>query len=1065
MATVITAAKFKQQVLSNGVNTPAQFNKATVKDQLVKKQGKDLVIKNAITGEETLVTEFFADAELAALAPNVGSEFAALATYTTVANSGWVSALAASTLTTGGVIAGLVSNSDGTDSATQLNNKASTSTLPTVGDELAFLNQQYNLNIDGPRETIDSPTLHTDNFVYQANGLGDIDFKRAVIAFREGAGGADLNGDKYADYTTKQTTNAGGVGGTITTTGAVLYGTATGAELGYKVAVTHAGNNNINFSYINSYSTTHADTLVSLPEERDDDGDFVERSYLLINGSTATGTVSVDVSTETPPPGVVLSTRLPDSFLYDTVDLNNDGRSELFFWDYSSQVVTIIWADALPQLGTINLDNLPAGVGTKISLSNFEFLDQADGSVFIRPFGLDSNVMIDLSKLPRTSGELALFPEEMTANQGAIRFVDTTYLGDSPLIVSDTQDGYVLRYEYNDQDGYVVKALGNNPQPNAAGQIDFAAAPEVTDENYIIWDDLNQDGFTDFYSYGYYYGYSDNDKPYHPDANPVLLNIIYGGTGFDGGELGDADVANSFSITRSAGEFAIGDDAVENNRLDFSYVPDMDGDGVNELVVNFSYYDVMSQRSFYDDTVVILSKNRAATIDLANLENYDGSYKVLGQYSVYALNEAMVGNLLPGGGNTDTLLRPRGSSDINIVDFSGEENTTYTLLNLNGTSKNQPNQVIGDLNNDGYNEIAVVNSTGINVLWGGQSLAAAFAEAAVEDDNVDLARLNNLPEGSYTSLAATSGYRNFMLDMNNDGAADWVLVSDEDKLAQAKLTVIYAGGNASFDNAAVLDLSQLTTAQGYSITANYKLGTDFTFADVNGDGIVDVNVYGVNTDSLEAELTTVYGKTGKTQANVTVGEAAQVGISIGLLYDTGSSKTDGISNFPIEITGLNPSLPFVITIDDDEVFNSADHENVDIFFNQSSILLRGSYPPFSSDGVIVIGNGTFAAGDIVVTQQNGDIEIRGSNATAITLDTEAPDFDVEILVGSSRMVTLTEDDFELGDVLYYDNDGSDATPAVAVTLVNGQAVYENANDYFTFSSLDLAGNKYTYYYD
>ncbi|MEP1151713.1 MAG: T9SS type A sorting domain-containing protein [Balneola sp.] len=335
---------------------------------------------------------------------------------------------------------------------------------------------------------------------------------------------------------------------------------------------------------------------------------------------------------------------------------------------------------------------------------------------------------------------------------------------------------------------------------------------------------------------------------------------------------------NTITPNFGAGKFS----TITNTKNDSSLVGDVNGDGLDDLILEFSMENSYGYRTFFGN----------ASGDFTNTSeiSYPTPYLPY-EFSYYTLN---AGDL-----NND------GVEDYGIV-YKGSASATnaYSRLEIffgGDLSKSTPDLIInhpdkydismpasGDFNGDGYSDIAVnyLNKTsGINIYLGGGSMD--------NDSDYELTFSQMFPdqldgEWSNSTFSALSNAG----DMNNDGIDDLVFSSFQ---AKGKTYLLFGGD--SFSTAPDLEIDFFAT-------------NIVSLKDFNGDGINDIalasiylgNPYG-NTVLLfpgfDSKTNEIFSGENIIKINEPISDGTRVLTNFGITMDGGDFNGDGFTDLAV----------------------------------------------------------------------------------------------------------------------------------------------------------------------
>lgn len=405
--------------------------------------------------------------------------------------------------------------------------------------------------------------------------------------------------------------------------------------------------------------------------------------------------------------------------------------------------------------------------------------------------------------------------------------------------------------------------------------------------------DINNDGLDDIVI-GSVLGEHDG-MPTKPRAY-----IVYGQEGGYGDEisLDDLNGNNGFILEGTLSE--TGSDV-----LDVTGLSDINGDGIDDIGIS-------SQQQNRAHVIFGTASGFGSSFSVINLNDNNG-FSIIGVGANFFEGEGeegeepeISGNLLTsagdinGDGFSDVLISARGnfSSDAYVI-FGGASGTITTdVANLNGSNGFKISganissfglgntlTAISDINNDGFDDVAINSQFGQRYI--------VFGQANNFSSQIDLASLdgNNgfvINGGSGETSVAGIG------DLNNDGIDDIAV-----KSVTGETHVVYGKGSMF---AASLDVNNLDATEGFSI--NTDSSSLSGGEDINADGIDDLVISNADTTYV------LYGQSGDFANNIQTDDiSGNIGYQITTPRDVVSSSTskdingDGIADIVLGTNG------------------------------------------------------------------------------------------------------------------------------------------------------------------
>jgi hypothetical protein len=147
---------------------------------------------------------------------------------------------------------------------------------------------------------------------------------------------------------------------------------------------------------------------------------------------------------------------------------------------------------------------------------------------------------------------------------------------------------------------------------------------------------------------------------------------------------------------------------------------------------------------------------------------------------------------------------------------------------------------VGDLNEDGINDIVITCNMYVYIYWGvrGYPYVTQTNHATFVGDNVNFSHLNNNGFGEKVNQVGGNAAQIKIIDVDNDGKNDLILSKVEDRnhnLFPMKSKILYNLGKGRFNNQSIKDLPFFYD--------NDEIGVqniDYIVEDLNGDGLKDL---------------------------------------------------------------------------------------------------------------------------------------------------------------------------------------------------------------------------------
>ncbi|WP_417466237.1 beta strand repeat-containing protein, partial [Kordiimonas sp.] len=345
-------------------------------------------------------------------------------------------------------------------------------------------------------------------------------------------------------------------------------------------------------------------------------------------------------------------------------------------------------------------------------------------------------------------------------------------------------------------------------------------------------------------------------------------------------DLSDLDGTNGFTLN--------GVDTSDQLGISVSAAGDINGDGIEDIVVGANLGDPNGQQS--GETYVVFGSDSgfSATLDLSSLDGSNGfTLNGVDAYDLSGYSVSSAGDI-NGDGIDDILIGAlradpnASSSGETYVVFGSDEGFSATLelssldgtngFVINGTGDNkytgQSLSAAGDVNGDGIDDILIGGSASNSsengsayVVFGSDSEFAAVLELSSLDGTNGFA-LNGPSSSDFVGRSVAN-----LGDINGDGIDDIIVGGhgvDTSNSSSGASYVVF-GSNTSF--AAAIDLSTLDGTNGFVINGvdtNDGSGRAVAGAgDINGDGFNDILIGAMSADPYSltsaGEVYVVYG--------------------------------------------------------------------------------------------------------------------------------------------------------------------------------------------------------------
>ena len=407
-------------------------------------------------------------------------------------------------------------------------------------------------------------------------------------------------------------------------------------------------------------------------------------------------------------------------------------------------------------------------------------------------------------------------------------------------------------------------------------------------------------------------------------------------------------VFNLSNLNGTSGFILNGIAAYDQSGFSVSSAGDINGDGIDDLIIGASFASPNGDRSGQSYVVFGNSTGFSATLDLSTLNGTNGF--ILNGIAAYDQSGNSVSSAgdVNGDGIDDLIIgafgaEPNGSySGQSYVVFGNSTgfSATLDLSTLNGTNGFILNGIAardysgtsvssaGDVNGDGIDDL-IIGATGAdpNGSQSGQSYVV-FGKSTGLSPTLDLSTLNGTNGFILNGIATYDFSGNSVSsagDVNGDGIDDLIIgaFGASPNGSQSGQSYVVFGNSTGWG--ATLDLSTLNGTNGFAINgiaANDLSGNSVSSAgDVNGDGIDDLIigardadpngsssgqsyvVFGNSTGfSATLNLSTLNGTNGFILNGIAIFD--QSGISVS---SAGDVNGDGIDDLIIGATGADPN--------------------------------------------------------------------------------------------------------------------------------------------------------------
>ncbi|MCP4598068.1 Calx-beta domain-containing protein [Neptuniibacter sp.] len=448
--------------------------------------------------------------------------------------------------------------------------------------------------------------------------------------------------------------------------------------------------------------------------------------------------------------------------------------------------------------------------------------------------------------------------------------------GETYLVYGDEDLGDISSLDLSSLDGsngFVLKGIDSADQ---AGESVSSAG------------DINNDGYDDILI-----------GAKNAGLNAGETYLVFGGSNIAAsGSLELSDLDGSASLTGPKGFVINGIDAPDYSGTSVSSAGDINGDGIDDILIGAEQADPDGNSSAGESYVIfgrVSSHVWDASLDLSSLDGTNGFVLNGIDQNDYSGTSVSSAGDINGDGIDDILIGANGadpdnksgagetylvfgsntigaSGSIDLSDLDGSAGLTgpkgFVINGVNtGDSAGRSVSSAGDINGDGFDDILIgADSAGLLI---GESYVV-FGHNDTWSESFDLSSLDGtngfvLPgidifDRSAVSVSSAG-------DINNDGYDDILIgattAAPNGNLAAGETYLIYGHPGIGASTNGIIDLSDLSGQNGFTlngIDVNDQSGLSVSSAgDVDGDGIDDILIGAPYADSSAGEAYLVFG--------------------------------------------------------------------------------------------------------------------------------------------------------------------------------------------------------------